>query len=249
MEIAWLTSAALSAGAAIAVAQAATVAPAVLVKRSHLNILRQRCRGKLALTYDDGPGPLLTPPLMNLLDRFHARATFFLVGFRAQRWPEMCDLIERHGHELGCHTKMHKRPWRVTPWRAVRDMEEGYESLSEWIEPDASFRPPFGKLTTWTWLASRRRSAPLSFWTLDGGDTYDTLPDPAPIVQHMIDDGGAVVLLHSHDRGDDRHRYVLNITEQLLTAARTHGLQTCTMSELLNAEPEHDKGASNDVDG
>lgn len=220
--------------------------PAMIIKRRCISELRVRCGaggGKLALTYDDGPDPLLTPKLVELLRRYNAKATFFLVGFRALRSPAMCDLLIREGHQLGCHSHMHKRPWKVWPWQTAQDAIAGYRSMSNWIASSAPFRPPFGKLTTWSWLAAARRNAPLSFWTHDGCDTHPTLPNPAQVAQRIIGserdnsahhmEKGAVVLLHSHDRGKDREQYVLDVTEQLLIAAKEHRLKVCTMADLL----------------
>jgi peptidoglycan/xylan/chitin deacetylase (PgdA/CDA1 family) len=177
----------------------------------------------------------LTPALVELLHRFGAKATFFLVGFRSLRFPAMCDLIQRDGHQLGCHTSMHRRPWRVMPWQTASDVTQGYRQMANWLRPRASFRPPFGKLTTWSWLAARRHQAPLSFWTHDGCDTHESLPDPAKVAKQAVDAGGAVVLMHSHDRGSDRQRYVLSLTEHLLLAARQRGLKVCTMQELQDS--------------
>jgi len=219
---------------------ALTWLPAMAVKPRELKELRTHVQGKLALTYDDGPGPLLTPPLVELLDRHNVRASFFLVGFRALRFPQMCNLLSSSGHHLGCHTQMHKKPWKVWPWQTASDLEQGYRSMAQWLPANASFRPPFGKLTLWSWLAAKRRGAPLSWWTHDGGDTHQQLPDPAAVARSIINDGGGVVLLHSHDRGPERQEYVLNITEQLLIGAKEKGLTLCTMQDLVGDHPSND---------
>jgi peptidoglycan/xylan/chitin deacetylase (PgdA/CDA1 family) len=203
------------------------------VKYWHRQQLQWRSRGKLVLTYDDGPGPLLTSALVELLDRYHAKASFYLVGFRALRAPQSCDLLMERGHDLGCHTHMHRKPWLIPPWETARDAAQGYRSMSRWLKLNAAFRPPFGKLTTWSWLVAKRRGGAVSWWTMDGCDTHPTLPDPDMVAQRILDDGGAVVLLHSHDRGADRQDYVLALTERLLQGAHDRDMKTCTMSELL----------------
>lgn len=223
--------------AALCIAATAVIAflPAILIKRWHQEQLKALVRGKLALTYDDGPGRQLTPALVDLLERHDARATFFLVGFRAVAAPQVCDRLKMAGHELGCHTHMHMKPWKIMPWTTARDMRDGYASMAPWLVPEAPFRPPFGKLTTWTWLEAKRRGAPLCFWTVDGCDTHPRLPDPEQVARAIVNQDGAIVLLHSHDRGDDRAAYVLAVTEHLLRLARQRGLQICTMSEILGA--------------
>lgn len=223
-------------GGFVALFVMASLVPATLAKRRLRQRLLRNSRGRLALTYDDGPGPQLTGPLLQLLHQHAARASFFLVGFRVQRFPESVSELISAGHEVGNHSFWHHHSWRTLalPWLAARDVGEGARALSRWLPGGGLFRPPFGKLTTWSWLASRRVGSPLSFWTCDGGDTWPTLPDPRAIADRLAADGGGVVLLHSHDRGEERQRYVLAVTECLLQVAHKNGLRVCTMSEMLN---------------
>ena len=224
--------------AALIVLAVNSVLPALIVRSRIDRRMRQRARGRLALTYDDGPGVKLTPALLDLLDKHQASATFYLLGFRAMRHPEVCDQIVDAGHEIGCHTYGHAHAWKSTPWQPVLDLLKGYRAMARWLPTPAVFRPPFGKLTTWTWLATLAKRTPLAWWTCDSGDTWPQRPDPDRIVQQVIDDRGGVVLLHSHDRQDEGHQqYVLELTEKLLCAARTHALDICTVSELMAATP------------
>jgi peptidoglycan/xylan/chitin deacetylase (PgdA/CDA1 family) len=219
--------------AATVLLAAISLLPLVVIRRRADAIMRRRTQGKLLLTYDDGPGPSLTPSLLELLAREGVKATFFLVGFRALRWPEMCDQLAAAGHELGNHTQNHKHAWKISPWRAVREIDEGYRTLAPWMPGNAPFRPPFGKMTLWTWLAARRRGAPVYWWTADGGDTHETVPPMENVAARLERDGGGVVLLHSHDRGEDRSAYVLALTDRLLNLARSRQWTVCTVSELF----------------
>ena len=216
-------------------AVAVTYLPAIMIKHFQRQALRRASRGKLALTYDDGPDPLLTPRLLDLLRKYDAKASFFLLGFRAMRSPEICDLLARSGHELGCHAQWHLNCWMTTPWRAARNIEDGYPRMEQWMPDNAPFRPPYGKLTTWTWWALRRRGRALRWWTCDGCDTHPVLPDPSAVADRIIASGGGVVLMHGHDRGPERHQYVLQLTELLLIAARRQGIEICSMNELCCA--------------
>jgi len=216
-----------------AVVITATYLPALFIRHRHIARLKQLSRGRMALTYDDGPGERLVPRLLELLDRYDARATFFLLGQNAEKAPSICDRIRDAGHEMGCHSQRHLRFWRRLPWMAVKDMNNGYRTLSRWIDRDALFRPPYGKLTLWTWLAIRRRRAHVAWWTLYSGDVQSLPRHAQSVPSRLVRDGGGVVLLHCDDRDEVHADYVLNLTEQLLVTAREHNLQTCTVSELL----------------
>ena len=63
--------------------------------------------GHIAITIDDGPDPEVTPQVLDLLDRFDARASFFCIGSRAQRHPELCREIVRRGHAVENHSQHH----------------------------------------------------------------------------------------------------------------------------------------------
>ena len=84
-------------------------------------------------------------------------------------------------------------------------------------------------------MATRRRSAPLAWWTCDAGDQAARPPDPGEIVDRVVRDGGGVVLMHFHDSGSERERYVLDVTERLLDAAQSAGLEVCTWSQAAGA--------------
>jgi len=235
MTAPWIITTILIVVALIVLAGVATYAPALVVRRRQRSTLRDLCRGKLALTYDDGPGKRLTPRLLDLLKSYNAQATFFMVGFRMDDAPELVQRTLDDGHEIGSHGYWHKNAWRVNPLRAVKDVIDGLMATRQWREHGTPYRAPFGRLTTWTWLAARVNHATLCWWTCDARDQMPKLPDPETIVQQVIDRGGAVVLMHSHDSGEHRERYVLELTEQLLVAARDNGLKICTMSKVLPA--------------
>ncbi len=198
--------------------------------------LRRKVKGKLVLTYDDGPGNELTPRLVQLLDKHGAKATFFLTGFRAEKRAILCDQLRSAGHELASHGYAHINAWQRL-WSAIRDIEAGYRAVAHWVKPDGMFRPPRGRLTLWTWLALRYRSRRPIWWTIDSHDSSRQWPSAETIVNQVLDHHGAVVLMHDCDRHHNREagEYVLELTEQLLVAAKSSNLVVCTVSELLAA--------------
>lgn len=191
---------------------------------------RQRA---LVLTYDDGPGTQVTPPLMELLGSYRAHATFFMMGRRAEQYPEIVDSLKRAGHDIGVHTYSHLHPWKVPASKALADIDDGYAALARWTPPDALFRPPHGKLTWATWTALRRRNAPLCWWTLDSGDTWAELPSTHAVVEGVARSHGGVVLMHDFDRDAGRAGFVLETTRRLLDTANDEGLNVMALSGLL----------------
>lgn len=197
--------------------------------------LRRRARRHraLVLTYDDGPSETTTRCVLELLARCDARATFFMLGRRAEQRPSLAAAVAANGNEVGTHSHQHLHAWRVAPWAAAADLARGARAVAAWLAPSNLLRPPHGKLNAWTWLQARRLRTTLAWWTVDAGDTHDELPDPQETARRVLAGGGAVVLLHDLDREPRRDAYVLTTTRLLLEGAEAAGLQIMTLGELL----------------
>lgn len=206
----------------------------MVARRVHERRLRALCasRGRLVLTYDDGPSSF-TARLLDLLRSRDARATFFLVGERAQEQPALVDRIATDGHEIACHTHAHLNAWYSSPWKSVADVNTGYCSLARWVRGNGLFRPPHGKMTVATWAAVHRRRAPIGWWTIDAGDADDKMPGPEDAADRARRAGGGVVLLHDSDREAERDEFTLESTRLLLDAARERNWAVATLGELL----------------
>ncbi|MHC4359205.1 MAG: polysaccharide deacetylase family protein [Planctomycetota bacterium] len=210
-------------------------AVALFIKALLRHDLRRRSRGKLALSFDDGPGQRLEPKLLDFLEKHAASATFFLNAKRAEAHPERCAVLAHSCHELGCHAYDHLNPWRVPPWKAIADIGRAYKVLEKWVDNKACMRFAFGRFTTSMWLLMRLRGRKVVYWTVDSGDTCPKLPEADQVVQNVARNNGGVVIMHSFDRaGDtDREGYVLQLTEKLLEMAKVKNMSICTCGELL----------------
>jgi peptidoglycan/xylan/chitin deacetylase (PgdA/CDA1 family) len=93
------------------------------------------------LTFDDGPVPEVTPLVLDLLDKFNLKATFFCVGDNVQKYPELYKEILRRGHKTGNHTFNHLKGFNVSTDEYVANVEKA----SEYIDSDL-FRPPYGRI-------------------------------------------------------------------------------------------------------
>ncbi|MDB6138170.1 MAG: acetyl xylan esterase, partial [Verrucomicrobiaceae bacterium] len=99
------------------------------------------------LTLDDGPDPITTPAVLDLLDRYQAGAVFFLIGDRVNQWPELAREIIRRGHAVANHSQTHPAGsfWSLGPWRVWREIAGCQETLTRVLGvPGTWFRAPVG---------------------------------------------------------------------------------------------------------
>jgi peptidoglycan/xylan/chitin deacetylase (PgdA/CDA1 family) len=188
----------------------------------------------LALTYDDGPSETLTPQLLDLLRQHNATATFFMVGRNAKKYPNLVNRVLQEGHDVGCHTAQHLNAWKASPWRAVADIDDGYEMLSPWIGSNAVFRPPHGKMTLPTYWSIRNRGASVWWWTVDSGDTYKRLPQSSQVVDAVHRQHGGIILMHDVERSNEQKDFVLETTAALLDLARRESLHVTPLRDLCH---------------
>lgn len=195
-----------------------------LWKQVQLAGLRQRARGRLVLTYDDGPWEGLTPRVLEVLRERGARASFFLIGSKVEAEPELATRLGAEGHEVGSHSSRHPHPWRTEPVRLGLDVARGHRQLlAAGLQP-TGYRPQYGKVVGTTWLWSLLRGQPLRWWTHDSGDSQGQR-DPAGVVARVRASGGGVVLLHDGVGEGDRARFVVETTAALLDLAEEQGWQ------------------------
>ncbi|MBX3707334.1 MAG: polysaccharide deacetylase family protein [Pseudomonadales bacterium] len=191
-----------------------------------------RQRGLLALTYDDGPDPVTTPALLDLLDELGAPATFYLTGFRAEGCPEVIERLRGSRHELGTHAHFHWHGWRISPLREYRNAMAGYRTLAGVVAPDAPFRPTFGKITLPTLLGMWRRGRRVDWWSIPTNDTDDEFEDPGRLARSILDRGKTVVLMHCHHDEPHRRAFILATTRALVEQARERRIELVTMAGL-----------------
>jgi peptidoglycan/xylan/chitin deacetylase (PgdA/CDA1 family) len=148
----------------------------------------------LALTFDDGPDPATTPVLLDLLARLDAKATFFLVGTRAQRYPELVARIAAEGHEIGNHSWDHPSLPSLSETEVADQLIRTREALQG--HGRTLMRPPFGDSTHTPSAVSRRLGYEMVIWSVNGEDWFDD--DANTIARRILDRAhpGTIVLLH-----------------------------------------------------
>jgi peptidoglycan/xylan/chitin deacetylase (PgdA/CDA1 family) len=160
-----------------------------------------RGRRVLHLTFDDGPHPEHTPALLELLAAHGARATFFLIGDQAERYPETVARILREGHTLGNHSWNHPQFERL-PLAEQRTQIELTDRLLERFDgrPRHDFRPPRGVMPWPMVLDCVRRGRRIAYWSYDSHD-YSRRPAEQLIASARRHPPGPGEILLLHDDG------------------------------------------------
>ena len=151
------------------------------------------------LTLDDGPDPETTPAVLDLLDHYQAKAVFYLIGDRVNRWPELAKEIVKRGHAVGNHSQTHPSAsfWSLGPFRMWREINGCQETLKRvlGIEP-AWFRAPVGHYNSFVHQALAILRLRLMSWNCRGFDGTDN--NVGRVLSRLDKDlkPGAIVLLH-----------------------------------------------------
>jgi peptidoglycan/xylan/chitin deacetylase (PgdA/CDA1 family) len=194
----------------------------------------------VALTFDDGPDPVFTPQILDVLAAHRARATFFVVGERAKRHPELVQRMYREGHTVGTHTQHHRLRFHFgSPAYVQREIEDAIAVVAGILPtPPTLFRPPQG-LRTPRFAAGWQRTRGLTCvtWSVRGLDSQSTTA--AAIVARVSRrlEPGAIVMLHDGTGlggGTDRAP-TLAALASLLSECQTRGLRCVSLGDARAA--------------
>ncbi|GHJ44711.1 bi-functional transferase/deacetylase [Catellatospora sp. TT07R-123] len=192
----------------------------------------------IALTFDDGPDPVWTPQVLDVLERHHVPGTFFAVGTQVNKHPDIARRITGGGSELGAHTFTHADLASTGPW--LRDIEltlTGNAIAAATGCRPTLLRPPYSStpaaVTAGLYGVIRDAGAAGYLTVLADLDTRDwSRPGVAAIVSAATPQGGAGAVVMMHDAGGDRSQTVAAL-DQLIPRLREQGYRFTTVSRAL----------------
>ncbi len=161
--------------------------------------------GTMAVTFDDGPDPGVTPAVLDACDSAGIRGTFFLVGERAAEHPSIVREIVARGHEIGCHAMTHRSLFLVGHDEVVQEIDQALEAIVEaaGITP-RWFRPPYGLFDRTCIRAVGERGLTMVLWTVLAGDYSDDSPSEIlDRIDRFIAPGSIVVFHDTADGGGE----------------------------------------------
>ncbi len=231
---------------ALIVANHAVLTVAGLLPRSRLlgpNLIRLPSaavkRGEVALTFDDGPDPEVTPQVLDLLDAANARATFFCVGQMVARYPDLAREIVRRGHLIENHTASHPKAFATYGWRRMlAELADG-QRLIEQVTGRAPrfFRAVAGLRNPLLDPLLARLGLRLATWTRRGYDTRCGKPGVVlrRLTRHLA--AGDILLLHdAHSaRTAQGAPVALAVLPALLAELQARSLRPVTLEAACKA--------------
>ena len=167
------------------------------------------------LTIDDGPHPVYTPQMLDVLARHNARATFFVVGYLVERYPAIVERIVAEGHTVANHTWLHEDLTTLSRESFDQTISRTQEILGEHATP--CLRPPYGSRDAFTYDWAASHGLAIALWTVD---TFDWRNPGAETIANRIVAGasdGAIVSLH--DGGGERSQTVQALDDALTRLA------------------------------
>ncbi|MHB1249012.1 MAG: polysaccharide deacetylase family protein [Polaromonas sp.] len=195
-------------------------------------------RNEIALTIDDGPDPSVTPQVLDLLDRYAARATFFCIGEKAARHPDLCRDIVRRGHAIENHSQHHRHQFSLLgPAGFARELQAAQETLTAITgQQPQFFRAPAGLRNPFLDPVLARLGLRLASWSVRG---FDTRIGDAKRVKNSLLRGlraGAILLLHDGNaaRTSRGVPVILEVLPDLLETAAAAQLRAVTLRQALS---------------
>jgi peptidoglycan/xylan/chitin deacetylase (PgdA/CDA1 family) len=189
--------------------------------------------GSVCLTFDDGPDPRFTPRILDILAASGARATFFLLGEQAEKYPDIVRRIASEGHDVGEHGFAHRHAWYTDPIRYCQDLLRGRRALEAIVGRGAVrlFRPAFGEVNALTLIYLQLGRRRLVMWGVNPRDFEgQSGREIAETVGQRLG-AGTVVLLHdgrADSAGDGE--VTVDAVRRLVNAAVSRGLPLFAVS-------------------
>jgi peptidoglycan-N-acetylglucosamine deacetylase len=168
------------------------------------------------LTFDDGPHPTITSFVLDELNKYNAKATFFCIGKNVVEHPQTYQRIITEGHSVGNHTYNHLNGWKTDDGLYMNNINEAKKYIDSNL-----FRPPYGRITKFQLRLLKGPGYDLKtiMWTVLSGD-FDIKLSEEQCLQNVISNAqnGAIVVFHDSEKAYTRLRYALPKTLETLSA-------------------------------
>ena len=194
-------------------------------------------RGEVAITIDDGPDPAITPHVLDILDRYNAKATFFCIGERALEHRDLCQEIARRGHTVENHSQHHLYRFALLGLGGIdREIRLSQETITDITgQRPRFFRAPAGLRNPLLEPILARHNLQLVSWTRRGYDTRESCS--TKVTNRLLQgiEAGDILLLHDGNaaRTVEGEPIILQVLPRLLDAIAENKLRPVTLPDAL----------------
>lgn len=194
----------------------------------------------VALTFDDGPNPLATPKILEILEKNKIKATFFIIGKNAVRYPSLVKKISEDDHEIEIHCFSHSPLlFMALPSKINRELAKVKEIVISYKgENPKFFRPPWGNRTPWLLNESKKLDLLPVTWSLDPREAW-LWPTPEKVIERVKNQicNGAIILLHDgYGTKADRREVTVKALPQIINILKEQGFSFVLLDELISKD-------------
>jgi len=221
--------------------------PLEIVKRSLKGIMWEGSpdSGTMALTFDDGPDPDITPAVLDTLEKEKIRGTFFMLGENAAKYPEIASMVVERGHLVGNHSMTHRKLFLIRRAEMEKEIDEAQEVIRDITDVETLwFRPPYGIFDFTCVKVVKKRGLSMVLWSVLSGDYSDKQPiSIIEKVKPFIKPGKIAVF---HDTVHGGGMALPDIIREIADTARNRNVSLGGIDEL-SVSPEIKIGRTDDV--
>jgi peptidoglycan-N-acetylglucosamine deacetylase len=192
---------------------------------------------QVALTFDDGPDPKYTNQLLDLLHDNQIKASFFVVGSKAEKHPDIILRMHREGHLIGIHNYVHQSNWLMTPGKVKWGLEKSAQAIEQITgEKPAYYRPPWGMLNVGDFFI--HKNFRIILWTVMVGD-WRKKGGSQKIQNRLLQriKPGDIVVLHDSGEtwGADEQapKYMIEALERVIKELSHQGYTFATVDKII----------------
>lgn len=156
------------------------------------------------LTFDDGPHPVVTPMVLDILLEYNMKACFFCIGKQVELYPDIFNRILTEGHIVGNHSYSHRSGWKIPVNEYVEDVHQASKVIRSNL-----FRPPFGRITPFQFKVLKGQYK-IIMWDILSKDYDDTLSNDEVITNATNEvSPGSIIVMHDNDKTETRMETIL----------------------------------------
>ena len=165
---------------------------------------KKRDKKILYLTFDDGPYNMLSPFILDELKKYKAKATFFYLGSKAEKYPQLIKRCKDENHKIGNHTYSHPNGWKTKNSRYYQDIEKANKLLNSNL-----FRPPYGRIKP-SQINHLKKYYKIIMWDILSWD-FDKKTSPEECYNNIIKNtkSGSIIVLHENEKSAKNVKEVL----------------------------------------